>query len=566
MMKKFFAAALALALSANAAIAQIPGNFAPGTVYGNSSASARPPRAETVPNIFDRAFCSTQGGILTRNATTWLCLSPGSVGRPLVSGGAGADLSYAVLGIPGGGTNCAAASGTCLDNITGFSSTGILARTGAAAYAFRTMTGTAAEIAVGNGDGVAGNPTFSLPTALTFTGKTVTGGSFAAVAALGIRSTGGGAFDLQIANSETLTANRSLDISLNNAARAINLGGNLSFGGGLTFSGAFSTTFTVGATTSVALPETGKLEVGENLGLSAAVASNALTITIKDAAGADPSATSPVTLDFRSATLTTGTPSRVAHTAVASLVISSGSTLGIGNGTPFRLWIVDFNDAGTLRLGVAYVTSPTGMMIALNDGLLASATAEGGAGGADTAGIFYAGSTITSKAYRIIGYMEWADGLATAGTWDVGPTKIQLYGPGIPKPGDVVQRVRGTTTTSTTTTSTTYQNTGVSVAITPTSKINLIEVSAVGAGQIGGTAENILADLHRDSTIIGVGITMGTAANLTAMIANEALDFPSLTSAITYMVKVKSNGGQSITYPAAGHTEYGAISCKEIMS
>ncbi len=42
----------------------------------------------------------------------------------------------------------------------------------------RTLTGTANEITVANGAGASGNPTISLPSALTFTGKTVTGGTF----------------------------------------------------------------------------------------------------------------------------------------------------------------------------------------------------------------------------------------------------------------------------------------------------------------------------------------------------------------------------------------------------
>lgn len=41
-----------------------------------------------------------------------------------------------VASVATGGTNCAAASGTCLDNITGFASTGVLQRTGAGTYAF----------------------------------------------------------------------------------------------------------------------------------------------------------------------------------------------------------------------------------------------------------------------------------------------------------------------------------------------------------------------------------------------------------------------------------------------
>lgn len=58
------------------------------------------------------------------------------------------------------------------------STAGLLAQTGADTFERRTLTGTANEITVTNGAGTAGNPTVSLPAALTFTGKTVTGGAF----------------------------------------------------------------------------------------------------------------------------------------------------------------------------------------------------------------------------------------------------------------------------------------------------------------------------------------------------------------------------------------------------
>lgn len=57
-------------------------------------------------------------------------------------------------------------------------STGFAARTGSDAWAQRSIAGTANEITIANGDGVSGNPTASLPSALTFTGKTVTGGTY----------------------------------------------------------------------------------------------------------------------------------------------------------------------------------------------------------------------------------------------------------------------------------------------------------------------------------------------------------------------------------------------------
>jgi phage baseplate assembly protein gpV len=58
------------------------------------------------------------------------------------------------------------------------STAGLLTQTAADTFTKRTLTGTAAEITVTNGDGVSGAPTLSLPAALTFTGKTVTGGTF----------------------------------------------------------------------------------------------------------------------------------------------------------------------------------------------------------------------------------------------------------------------------------------------------------------------------------------------------------------------------------------------------
>ena len=68
--------------------------------------------------------------------------------------------------------------------LEGLASTGIAVRSATDTWLQRLIAGTANEISVTNGDGVAGNPTLSLPGSLTFTGKTITGGTFASPAAI----------------------------------------------------------------------------------------------------------------------------------------------------------------------------------------------------------------------------------------------------------------------------------------------------------------------------------------------------------------------------------------------
>ena len=107
-MKRLLVAALGLTLS-TAVAAQIPGNFSPGQVYGNSSAGARPPRAETMTAMIDRMCGGTaaQGAIAYRNATSWVCLAAGTSGFALKTFGAGANPDWATVGTIVGSTGAA---------------------------------------------------------------------------------------------------------------------------------------------------------------------------------------------------------------------------------------------------------------------------------------------------------------------------------------------------------------------------------------------------------------------------------------------------------------------------
>ncbi|WP_157646738.1 hypothetical protein [Burkholderia ubonensis] len=84
-----------------------------------------------------------------------------------------ATLTSHPLAVSSGGTGVSSASGTALDNITGFSSTGFLTRTGAGAYAFQSLTNgiTLANLAQVGANTVLGNATGSTAnlTALSMT-------------------------------------------------------------------------------------------------------------------------------------------------------------------------------------------------------------------------------------------------------------------------------------------------------------------------------------------------------------------------------------------------------------
>lgn len=181
---------------------------------------------------------------------------------------------------------------------------------------------------------------------------------------------------------------------------------------GLAVTGTITATGTTIAQTSLSN------EPFYNLTLSATVAASALTIAIKGQDGNDPSSTNPVIVNFRSATASSGLLAQLILTAATSIVVSSGSTLGMTSGIAATLVVVGFNDAGTFRPGII---NP--LLLPLLDSI-ASSTAEGGAGAADSAGVFYTETAVTSKSYTVLGFITITE--ATAGTWASGPTTTQV--------------------------------------------------------------------------------------------------------------------------------------------
>lgn len=280
---------------------------------------------------------------------------------------------------------------------------------------------------------------------------------------------------------------------------------------------------------------------------------NAVTFALKTLAGTDPSVTDPVLIAFRNPTIATGNYVYRTVTAALSLVLSSGSTLGTTNNTPFKVWLVLFDDAGTVRIGAINTVSGTNIY-PLGQAPLASSTAEGGAGAADSAQVFYTGTAVTTKAYVPLGYASYESGLAAAGSWASTPTRIQLFGAGVPLPGTQVgARVYTSTTTVGSTTSASFVNltNGFTLSITPTSATNIIEASALGTyGNTNNAVQSL--QLVRGSTLIGFPVqqSIGTTAVNAGTSMLRALDAPGVTTSTTYQVQGKTNAG-TLSYPVA---------------
>jgi hypothetical protein len=157
-----------------------------------------------------------------------------------------------------------------------------------------------------------------------------------------------------------------------------------------------------------------------NVGLAAAVAANALTISLKQKDGV----TNPgvnenaCKVNFRISPVTSGGFVTAVANAATSTVISSGSTAGLSAGVEDKLFIYAINNAGVIEL--AWSTSAL-----FDEGTLQTTTAEGGAGAADSRAVLYSTVARANVAVRLIGYIVVTE--AVAGVWATAPSKIALW-------------------------------------------------------------------------------------------------------------------------------------------
>jgi hypothetical protein len=258
-------------------------------------------------------------------------------------------------------------------------------------------------------------------------------------------------------------------------------------------------------------------------------ATNAVTFSLKTLQGDDPSVADPVLVAFRSGTAASGIYVYRTITAALSLTISAGSTLGTVSTVPCKLWIVIFDDAGTLRIGAINCRSGNNIY-PLGRTPLASSTTEGGAGGADTAQVFYTDTGVTTKPYIILAYANYESGISTAGNWNVSPDYLQLFGIGNQLPGDVVQRQGNTTGAHSSGTTTTVLDDSIqqktegdqymSQAITPVSAGNILQIdvqayhTTSAQVAIGGIFQDAVADALTSAVHVFNGAAQPNAITL----------------------------------------------------
>jgi hypothetical protein len=311
----------------------------------------------------------------------------------------------------------------------------------------------------------------------------------------------------------------------------------------------------------------------DNYSFTASVGSNQLTVSLKGSNGNNPSATNVVSLKFRSSTLTDGKPYTRTVASALSFILTAGSTLGFTANETGRIYLWALDNAGTVALGVSRTTD------IFPEYSLITTTAEGGAGGADSATTLYSSSLLTGVSIKCLGYIIIRTG-ATAGYWDSAPTKLQLMLQGIKRTGDIIQIKRYdsgalfTSTASIPSDDTIPQNTEgaqwATLSITPTSVVNIIEIEVIT--QVADVNAPCIA-LFQDSTANALAVAATGSyggQGLKTLVINYTMVAATEVST-TYKVRLGNTSTGStyingITTRLFGGVCFSSIIIKEIMA
>ena len=281
----------------------------------------------------------------------------------------------------------------------------------------------------------------------------------------------------------------------------------------------------------------------------------ALTVAVKTAAGADPSAGSPVVFRIPNAT---GTYDNISVTAALSIVAPSGAQLGVFTvGGAFRIWVVAFNNGGSIVLGLGRMSAEQNssqIITALNDSA-APKTGFAISTGADAGGFIFSSVAVTNKAMRVLGYIEWGiGGLASLGVWTTTNIRcVQLMGLGVKLPGHLVQACYQVDSTQQLWSGGGPINGMLLGSFLTSDPCNPVKITCqANVYPDPATGQLALARLFRDSTALAIG-GMATwqndaGSNIVANGFLTAWDFPNLTVAgsVVYSARFYASGGSAV--------------------
>lgn len=143
--------------------------------------------------------------------------------------------------------------------------------------------------------------------------------------------------------------------------------------------------------------------------VTASVAGSSMTVGLQ-----------PDTIDFRSASLGSGTVNRRTVSTALSLAIPAGATLGTQSAVQSQIAILAIDNAGTVQLGVVNMAGG----INLDETTLINTTAI--TSGSNSATVVYSSSAVSGVPFRVVGFVQSTQ--ATAGTWVTVPSEIQGQG------------------------------------------------------------------------------------------------------------------------------------------
>ena len=145
------------------------------------------------------------------------------------------------------------------------------------------------------------------------------------------------------------------------------------------------------------------------------------------------------------------------------------------------------------------------------------------------------------------------------------PTRVELYRPGVPLPGQTIQVQQSPGSGGAATTGTTFVSSGISQNISLSSSANAVRVSVYGYGLAGVLGVGLQIRMQRGATALSQTLLIesngGSGAGIDAPFSFVFYDWPNALTAQTYAIYFASNSnGNSVTL------EQGIIVLEEIMA